>query len=253
MIHSINKYFLTLSFLSSFFLSSHGGVLLASSVNELNHLGTTSLNTAAFKGDLKRVKNLLESKADPLKSDIYGDSPLHNAALNNNSFCIEALLLAGANPLAINRDGEKPLDIAISTSSFAAIKVLEKVTTKGLLRSASLGLIQRVKESLALGADIEGANDLGSTALHEAAYNGHEPIVKYLLSSKASPSTKDMFGDTPLHVAALNGKAQCLPTLLYSKANLNIRNTDGEKPKKVALNEEQDCCAMILDWFEKSR
>lgn len=56
-----------------------------------------------------------------------------------------------------------------------------------------------------LGADVNSEASDGSTALYEAAKNGHEDIVEILLSQKADANKVGKKGLLPLHIAAQQG------------------------------------------------
>jgi ankyrin repeat protein len=55
-----------------------------------------------------------------------------------------------------------------------------------LLESALTGSLDAVSRALSNGADIDAANQRGSTALMLAASNSHLPVAKLLLSKGAS-------------------------------------------------------------------
>ena len=64
----------------------------------------------------------------------------------------------------------------------------------------------------------------GNTALHEAAWNGNNDIVKILLSSYCFVDSINYTGFTPLHLAGQNGHAKVAKTLLKWKADPSLLN-----------------------------
>ena len=55
-------------------------------------------------------------------------------------------------------------------------------------------------------ADVEERGGMKAfVPLHEAAFQGHESVVRLLLERGADPSPKDIYGATPLHHAAWGG------------------------------------------------
>ncbi|CAE7251540.1 ANK2 [Symbiodinium necroappetens] len=74
----------------------------------------------------------------------------------------------------------------------------------------------------------------GSTPLHWAARYGHGPIVRLLLDSKASPDEQNNMGDTAMHEAAALGLVEPLQWLVVAKANLSLRNRESRTPLEVA-------------------
>ncbi|CAG8853125.1 34348_t:CDS:2, partial [Gigaspora margarita] len=83
------------------------------------------------------------------------------------------------------------------------------------------------------GVDIKHANDKDETALHKAAYHGHQQIVQILLEKKADiikAVSKD--GWTSLHFAAAAGHIEVIKILLKHERDI-IRAKD--KDSKIAL------------------
>jgi len=74
----------------------------------------------------------------------------------------------------------------------------------------------------------------GYTALHWAAKNGQEDVVKLLFGSKEPPNVdaRSLGGYTPLHVATIHGQDGVVRLLVeVYGANPNIRDYSGRKPK----------------------
>ena len=61
---------------------------------------------------------------------------------------------------------------------------------------------------VAHGADVRIEQAEGFTALHEAAQNGSEKVVKLLLDSGADPNVRTTDGRTPLGIARKKGYDQ---------------------------------------------
>jgi hypothetical protein len=105
--------------------------------------------------------------------------------------------------------------------------------------------LEAVKMLLDLGADINGVNNDGDTAMHGAAYNIYPLVVKLLAERGADPqvwSKPNKFGRTPLFIA--EGYAGRLPrpdpptieavTKVMRAAGLS---TEGQRPKVVDIYE----------------
>jgi ankyrin repeat protein len=89
--------------------------------------------------------------------------------------------------------------------------------TTPLMAAAGLGTVEPLEEAgeesealeavnllLDLGADINGVNDEGDTAMHGAAYNNYPRVVELLAKRGADPQVwknPDKFGRTPLFIA----------------------------------------------------
>ena len=64
----------------------------------------------------------------------------------------------------------------------------------------------------------------GNTALHEAAWNGNNDIVKILLNAFCFVDSINHSGFTPLHLASQNGHVKVVKTLLKWKADPTLCN-----------------------------
>lgn len=73
-----------------------------------------------------------------------------------------------------------------------------------LIWAASMGDISEVKRAIALELDINKGDYDNRTALHLAAAEGHEEVVKYLIRKGADINAKDRWGRTPIDDAKLN-------------------------------------------------
>ncbi|MFX8242841.1 ankyrin repeat domain-containing protein, partial [Acinetobacter baumannii] len=67
-------------------------------------------------------------------------------------------------------------------------------------------------------------NKTGWTALHYAATNGHDNVVKYLLDHAAYIDAESPNATTPLMMAAMNGHITTVKLLLDEGADMNLRN-----------------------------
>ncbi len=70
----------------------------------------------------------------------------------------------------------------------------------------------------------EPANESGDTALHLAAYEGHDNIVALLLKRGANPNQTNKNGENPLHYAAHEGRPRIVTLLLERGADLTQKN-----------------------------
>jgi TonB family protein len=163
---------------------STGGAQLAGSTS-------STLESAAIRGQIGRVLALLRYGADPNVIGEQGYTPLHQAALNGNTAVVRLLLEHGAKVTARSKKGTLPLhDAAVG------------------------GNAQTVRALLEAGADIAAqAADTKETALHLAAAWGRIEVVQELVSAGAPTGIRNAKGQTPLQEAAANDQQEAVEVL----------------------------------------
>ncbi len=88
--------------------------------------------------------------------------------------------------------------------------------------------VETVRTLLRQGADVNGAQGDGMTALHWAATHGDAELTEILLYGGANVKATSRLGRyTPLHVASQNGAAPVVATLLARGAEVNATTTTG--------------------------
>lgn len=173
----------------------------------------TILHLAARAGDLETVKYLIQRL--PLSAltvkDIYGDIPLHKAAVF--PYADRVLMLPiETHPTTIyakNESGEMLLHEALSTAGHI-VKFLIEIDPK----------------------TIYAKNNQGNIPLHKAIKCGQEENVSLLI--KTDPTTiyaKNNEGETPLHVAVQGFRAKITRTLIeIEPKSIYVKNNRGHTP-----------------------
>lgn len=156
---------------------------------------------AAKTGDNKTVRTLLAAGVDIQVADWAGWPALNWAALMLQNETIEILLDSGADIEYLSRGGKnsgRPI-------MMAAKKYLGTETVKLLA---------------ARGADVNGTDQYGRTALIIAARYGRLETVLFLLSEGANPNAESIMNKwkTPLIAANLRGHGEVADTLVRAGA-----------------------------------
>ena len=238
-------------------------------VNAKDRFDVTALHMAAEKGNYFCVKALLDAGADccaPTKFSklgcytavphLGGTTPLHLAAANNHVDCVKELIQYGADYNAVNESGHTSLYIASRNgSSECVLSHLKNAVGRDILSlpsfetsdaplhfAVSRGMIDCVKELLALGSDVNHINHVGCSPLHLALSPSNEKISDQLELLKllvlegynADINCADAGGFTPLHYVCFNGyrnmwvrRPELAKFLIAYGANVNIKNNQG--------------------------
>ncbi|CAH9091341.1 unnamed protein product [Cuscuta epithymum] len=172
----------------------------ASVINEVNELGETALFTAADKGHLDVVKEMLKySNNETLtKKNRSLFDPLHIAASQGHHAIVQVLL-----------DHDPELSKTIGPSNATP-----------LITAASRGHTSVVNELLVKDSTlVEISRSNGKNALHLAARQGHVDIVKALLEKDPQLARRtDKKGQTALQMAVKGVNCEVVKLLLNADA-----------------------------------
>lgn len=153
-------------------------------INDIDEkLETTPLMWAAFMGNMRAAKVLIENGADVNIQNSKGKTALHYATelYQNKPALVEMLIKAGADINVVSEINSIPLHSSILHNDLESVKIL-----------------------VSHGADIELKNNSGFTALHQAAYYGKMDIVKYLLAKGANVNALSLSNKLPDDYAVQN-------------------------------------------------
>ena len=185
----------------------------------------TTLHIAAKQGDAEIVNMLALNGADIEAKDATMMSALHYACERGHLKVIAVLLAHKANIEAAGRDRKTPLICAAESGQFRAVEFLLKSKQK---------------------ASPSGTDDTGRTALHWAAYNGHEDVVELLSQKRRSLAKVDAVGRTALHLSVMQTQFAVVEPLLRKGADPNSRCATGLTALHYACMADSMELAMLL-------
>jgi ankyrin repeat protein len=147
-----------------------------------------TIHEAAAAGVLARVRQVLD--ADPQSVNAWspdGFQPLGLAAFFGHAEAVDLLLQRGGevNTHARHRFGVAALHAALAGPNPEIARVL-----------------------IAVGADVNAAQNSGSTPLHETAFNGNLALTQLLLEHGANPAAVNKEGRSAVDVARERGHTQ---------------------------------------------
>lgn len=226
----------------------------------------STVGIAARNGDLGRVQELVWHGRAVDVRDNRGWTPIHEAASNGHSGCLEFLLrLENVDPEWKTFEEETALLLAARGGHFECVRALvgynadvnntTKENYSPLWEAANSDSIDCVRLLLRNGAHINHQIYTGYTALHTAAEKGHATILAYLVGHGAR---LDICADenlTPVFLASQFGHKDCLRILLKiakDKGLLELVNqttSDNATPILIAAQGgHDDCIRLLLDY-----
>ncbi|XP_013409361.1 uncharacterized protein LOC106172957 isoform X1 [Lingula anatina] len=200
-------------------------------------LSTAGMRPGAFKGDIKRLVELLEmerpKKYRALPKNIYipvkaqetekvlfmladgaepnekfeennGQTVLHVAAESGQRLMVYLLLQAGASPNVSDKDFYTPL-----------------------MRAAENNHVEIMEDLIRAGAEVQAKGEDGMTCLHVAARSGHLESIKYLLTvDQVDINVKDDGGWSPIVWASEHSHVETVKYMLDHGADPNMRDNE---------------------------
>lgn len=211
-------------------------------INAKDRTRQTPLYLASVCGFASIVQLLLEEGA---RTDIVtseGRSALYKAGGMGRDDIVELLLRYGADPaVGRGRFGETTFYKAAWYNYLDVVDlILDFEADANIGNNASMESYKGIGEKIFHGfvAGLSGKhaimNAWGKTALHAAAYQGHEEMVELLLLAGADLEAAGNDGLTPMYLAAQQKHQSVVQTLLKAGAQLETERHD---PVLALLNE----------------
>lgn len=105
-----------------------------------------------------------------------------------------------------------------------------------LITAACEGALDKVRQLVAAGGDVNAADEFGRTAVIAAAERGQDTIIEFLLGHGADINTTDTDGDTALDIARYQENASTVELLLSHSA----KGADGPSAKEQMMDAYYD-------------
>lgn len=222
-------------------------VAAGAAVNVANKPGETPLTEAVRYGEPDLVKFLISKGADVnvrYRKNRY--TPLHLAACYGWKPVAELLIAAGAqvdagdaigtddrwaeergwgrpgSSRAPKEPGQTPVQVAMRAGYWKIVRLLAEHGARITIHQAAcLGQLEKVKQLLAEGAEVDALDPQGWTALRWAAQEGHVDVVQLLLAHGADINGKSD-GGVPLIEAMERRHSDVAAVLIMNGAKLNV-------------------------------
>ncbi|KAI4373022.1 hypothetical protein MLD38_011192 [Melastoma candidum] len=223
----------------------------AAMVNEVNELGETALYTAADKGHLEVVKELLKYSSSEcvLKKSRSNMDALHIAASQGHHAVVQVLLEydpglckilgpSNATPLiSASARGHTAVVMELLSKDCSLIQNTKSNGKNALHLAVRQGHVEIVKALLDKDPQLARRTDKkGQTSLHMAVKGQSCEVVRLLLEADAAiVMLPDKFGNTALHVATRKKRAEIVNELLgLPDINVNVLTRDHKTALDIA-------------------
>ncbi|KAK4989785.1 hypothetical protein LTR50_002959 [Elasticomyces elasticus] len=233
--------------------------------------GETALHIAAYRGDIAKVREQLDSGMSVHSTDERGWTPLHSAASAGQYAIVPILVDAGADLEVVDKnDGRTPLVLAADKGHCETIRALVEAGAdpsysheKGWspLNTAIISTrIGAVKLLLELGVDPSIRDAGGSVPLVHAVMKVEQPAIKksieqdqrpsttvdILLDAGADPNVTHCSGLSPIDAAARGGQAYAIQRLIDHGAEVEPNGAGENTPLYHAVKAQHEEAVQIL-------
>ena len=121
-----------------------------------------------------------------------------------------------------------------SPASAATVPSKPTFPPDALHRAVKAGDLDGLKAAIKAGANLDGRDDQGWTALMHAANKGHVPFMQQLLDAKADIDAQALDDATALFMAAVHGHSAVIALLMKAGAETSVRGPNGMTAVDVA-------------------
>ncbi len=210
------------------------------------------------ENDFETLKNTLKYIKINTK-DLYGNTLLHYAVINNNLEITRFLILNQIDVNGANQDNNTSLHLSILNNSIAIFKTLIKSNAKidvlnndfesPLMLAIKLNREDMIDILMSMHANINYVNKKGESAIFFSVYSNKLNLFNSLLKENNKllfSRTKN--NNTLLHVATNQSNVKFVETLIKLNCLPNALNDDLESPIfACARNNDFDSCRILLE------
>lgn len=158
---------------------------------------------------------------------------LHWAAWMGDLNIVNYLISNNAYINIKNNEGKTPFDLAFDKQYYGIKNVLKQAQlnlNNELLIAVEKSNLNKLKETIIRGANVNAKNQDGFTSLHRAAINGSLVMATLLVDNGADVNVKGYFDERPLHRAAIIGNLEIARLLVSKGADVNVTDYFNNKP-----------------------
>lgn len=203
------------------------------------------LHGAAAYGRVNVIEMLInDEEVDVDQMDASGQTALMVAGRNNKPAAVTALLRADADTSIKTSNNNDVFSLSAyynATDSMGVLLNTEKFSVRSPVVEGAMRMVARDSKIPALtyllqrGVDPNAVvRNVGTTALMLASFEGHDGVVKVLLTSRANVNAANQKGETALILAASAGKRDVVKLLIKAGADVLATDNNGKTAAQYA-------------------
>ncbi|KAK7502989.1 hypothetical protein BaRGS_00005615 [Batillaria attramentaria] len=169
-------------------------------INDRDIYGQTPLHFAAMRGNEAQDKQ--------------GIAPLHMAAIHNQVETARMLIAAGAKLRSVDHEQSTPLHHACAEGNVELVRSLFDAGAK------------TPEAWVMISSMVDDKDCEGSTCLHLAVDNGHYEVAKLCIEKRAEVNRPRKHFMYPLHLAAMSGDIRIARLLVENSARIDVVNDE---------------------------
>ena len=196
---------------------------------------SVSLLEAIRRGDVERVKHLVQTGENVNEMDFYGSAALHEAIDQGNAEILRILVDAGADANGRDGAGNSAIHMAVRQDNPEILRILADA-----------------------GADVNERDFAGNPAIQVAIVRNKPEMVQILIDAGVDANETSFIGNPIIHVALSFGNPEIIQILVNAGADVNAVekssrfSTGSETALDVAINKgNPEILRIFLHWAIK--
>ncbi len=212
--------------------------------------GYTPLYYAIWNEDEESIRMFIKAGADINKRVNAGDvsNPFFEAVWMEDPNLVKILIDAGADVNYKDQSGTTPLRCAVEAVDVETARLFigTDINIPEFHKAAFEGNIDKVREFVESGTDVDIKDELGWTPSYWALSAGQNEIFEYLFNNGADITIQTKDGHTLLHYACKAGLTEIVEQLIAKGADVSVKNMAGETPLLYAASKGREKIVKLL-------